>query len=487
MKRFFRTKSHLQLIGEADSGEHKLERALGPWHLTLLGVGGIIGAGIFVLTGQASAMYAGPAIVLAYIISGLGCAFAGLCYAEFASMIPVAGSAYTYSYATLGELFAWIIGWDLILEYLFGASTVAVGWSGYVVSFLKDIGVIVPAALCNAPFAYDPRLGMHLTGAILNVPAVLVVAFVTTLLVIGIKQSATFNGVIVLIKLTVILLFVFLGIWFVNPANWHPFVPPNTGDFGHFGWSGVLRGSAVVFFAYIGFDAVSTAAQEAKNPQRDLPRGILFSLAFCGLLYVAVSGVLTGLVPFSTLNVPHPIAVGIDAAGKSLAWLRPLVKLGAIAGLSSVVLVLMLGQTRIFFAMAHDWLLPAGFARIHSRFKTPWIATLVTGVVALVTAGLFPIGILGELVSIGALLAFAMVCAGVLVMRRTKPAVVRPFRTPWVPLVPLLGILFSAVQMCSLPRDTWIRLIAWMFIGLVIYFTYSHRASRLHHANQPPV
>jgi len=486
MKRFFRTKSHLQLIGEADAGEHKLERVLGPWHLTLLGIGGIVGAGIFVLTGQASAMYAGPAIVLSYVISGLGCAFAGLCYAEFASMIPVAGSAYTYSYATLGELFAWIIGWDLILEYLFGASTVAVGWSGYVVSFLKDIGLIIPATLCNAPFAYDPKLGMHLTGAILNIPAMFVVAFITTLLIIGIKQSATFNGVIVLIKLIVILLFVVLGIWFVHPANWHPFVPPNTGDFGHFGWSGVLRGSAVVFFAYIGFDAVSTAAQEAKNPQRDMPTGILLSLAFCGILYVAVSGVLTGLVPFSTLDVPHPIAVGIDAAGKSLAWLRPLIKLGAIAGLSSVVLVLMLGQTRIFFSMAHDWLLPVGFARIHPRFKTPWVATLVTGVVALVTAGLFPIGILGELVSIGALLAFAMVCAGVMVMRRTKPHVVRPFRTPWVPVVPILGILFSGVQMASLPRDTWIRLIAWMLIGLVIYFTYSHRSSRLHHTHLTP-
>ena len=486
MKRFFRTKSHLQLIGEADSGEHKLHRVLGPWHLTLLGIGGIIGAGIFVLTGQASAMYAGPAIVLSYAISGLGCAFAGLCYAEFAAMIPVAGSAYTYSYATLGELFAWIIGWDLILEYLFGASTVAVGWSGYVVSFCKDIGITIPAALCNAPFAYDPKIGMHLTGAILNVPAVLVVIFVTTLLVIGIKQSATFNGVIVLIKLAVILLFVVLGIWYVDSAHWKPFIPPNTGEYGHFGWSGVLRGAAVVFFAYIGFDAVSTAAQEAKNPQRDMPIGILLSLAICGVLYVAVSGVLTGLVPYAQLNVPHPIAVGIDAAGKPLAWLRPLVKLGAIAGLSSVILVLMLGQTRVFFSMAHDWLLPAGFARIHPRFKTPYIATIITGVVALATAGMFPIGILGELVSIGALLAFAMVSAGVMVMRRTKPHVHRPFRTPWVPVIPILGILFSAVQMCSLPRDTWIRLITWMAIGLVIYFTYSHRSSRLHHANQPP-
>ena len=374
----------------------------------------------------------------------------------------------------------------MILEYLFGASTVAVGWSGYVVSFCNDIGVTIPAALCNAPFAYDEKLGMHLTGAILNVPAVAVVIFVTTLLVIGIKQSATFNGVIVMIKLAVVLLFVICGIWYVDSAHWHPFIPTNTGAYGHFGWSGVLRGSAVVFFAYIGFDAVSTAAQEAKNPQRDMPIGILLSLAICGVLYVAVSGVLTGLVPYAQLNVPHPIAIGIDAAGKGLAWLRPLVKLGAIAGLSSVILVLMLGQTRIFFSMAHDWLLPRGFAKIHPRFKTPWVATIITGVVAMVTAGLFPIGILGELVSIGALLAFAMVCAGVLVMRRTKPEAHRPFRTPWVPLIPILGILFSAVQMCSLPGATWNRLLVWMALGLVIYFTYSHRSSRLHHTHTLP-
>ena len=481
MKRFFRTKSYLQLIGEADSGEHKLARALGPWHLTLLGIGGVIGAGIFVLTGQAAAQCAGPAIVLSYVISGMACAFAGLCYAEFASMIPVAGSAYTYAYATLGELFAWIIGWDLILEYLFGASTVAVGWSGYVTSFLKDVGVILPPALCNAPIAYDPKLGLHLSGAIVNLPAMLVIAFVTTLLIIGIKQSATFNGVIVMVKVTVILLFTLLGMWFITKANWHPFIPPNTGEFGHFGWSGVLRGSAVVFFAYIGFDAVSTAAQEAKNPQRDLPIGILLSLGICGLLYVAVSAVLTGLVPYTTLNVPHPIAVGIDAAGPTLAWLRPLIKLGAIAGLSSVILVLLLGQTRIFFSMSNDWLLPPGFARIHPRFKTPYIATAVTGTVALVIAGLFPIGILGELVSIGALLAFAMVCAGVWVMRRTKPHEPRPFRTPWVPLIPILGIVFAVGQMAALPGDTWIRLLAWMGIGFVVYFTYSHKASRLHH------
>jgi basic amino acid/polyamine antiporter, APA family len=484
MKRFFRTKSHRQLVSEADAAEGNLHRVLNAWHLTLLGIGGIIGAGIFVLTGQAAAKYAGPAVVLSYAFSGIACAFAGLCYAEFASLIPVAGSAYTYAYATLGELFAWIIGWDLILEYLFGASTVAVGWSGYVASFLKDLGIILPPALCNAPIGFEAAKGLHLTGAIVNLPAVLIIAFVGVLLVIGIRQSASFNGIIVMIKLTVILLFVVLGVWFVKKANWRPFIPPNTGDFGHFGWSGVLRGAAVVFFAYIGFDAVSTAAQEAKNPQRDMPTGILLSLLVCGLLYVAVSGVLTGLVPYSTLNVPHPIAVGIDAAGRSLEWLRPLVKLGAIAGLSSVILVLMLGQSRIFYSMANDWLLPPWFARVHPRFKTPYIATILIATVALVIAGLFPIDILGELVSIGALLAFTMVCAGVLVMRRTRPDLHRPFRTPWVPFVPIMGMVLSLAQMAALPRDTWIRLIVWMVIGFVIYFTYSHRASRLHH--HPP-
>ncbi len=416
MKRFFRTKSHEQILADAEAGEHKLRRTLGVWHLTLLGIGGVIGAGIFVLTGHAAAECAGPAISLSFVLSGLACVFAGLCYAEFASMIPTSGSAYTYSYATLGELFAWIIGWDLILEYLFGASTVAVGWAGYVTSFLKDCGITLPAALCNAPVAYHAGKGMALTGALVNLPAVLIVALITVLLIIGIRMSANFNNIIVVVKVTVILLFIGFGIWYVTPGNWHPFIPPNTtGEFGHFGWTGILRGAGVVFFAYIGFDAVSTAAQEATNPQRDLPRGIMWSLLVCGVLYVIVSLVMTGLAHYPTLNVPHPMAVAIDAAGPALAWLRPLVKLGAIAGLSSVILVLMLGQTRIFFSMSKDRLLPAVFSAVHPRFRTPHVATLVTGTVALVLAGMFPIDLLGELVSIGALLAFTMVCAGLIV------------------------------------------------------------------------
>lgn len=479
MRRFFSTKSHAQIISDVENAEHQMPRVLGAWHLTLLGIGGVIGAGIFVLTGQAAANYAGPAIALSFVVSGLACAFAALCYSEFASMIPVAGSAYTYSYATLGEVFAWIIGWDLILEYLFGASTVAVGWSGYVVSFLKDCGVTLPSALCNAPFSYTPHDGLQLTGAWFNLPAVLIIAVVTVLLVLGIRESANFNNVIVIVKGTVILLFIFLGMHYIKMENLNPFIPANTGVFGEYGWSGVMRGSAVVFFAYIGFDAVSTAAQEARRPQRDVPIGIMVSLGICAVLYIAVAVVLTGLVPYKQLNVPHPMAVGIDAAGPALAWLRPLVKMGAIAGLSSVVLVLMLGQSRVFYSMSRDGLLPPKFGAIHPRFKTPWVATTITGAVSLLMAALFPIGFLGELVSIGALLAFAMVCGGIWVMRITKPELPRPFRTPWVPLVPILGILFAGAQMVALPRDTWIRLVLWMALGLVIYFTYGHRHSKL--------
>ena len=478
MRRFFRTKSREHMLSDMAHG-HQLQRALDAWHLTFLGIGAVIGAGIFVMTGVAAARYAGPAISLSFVLSGVACAFAGLCYAEFASLMPASGSAYTYAYATLGELFAWIIGWDLILEYLFGASAVAVGWSGYVVSFLADFQIVLPPAFSSAPFSYDTINGLQATGGLLNLPAVLIIALMTALLVIGIKASANFNNFIVIVKIMVILLFIGCCAGFIHAENWTPFIPPNRGVSGVFGWSGVMRGAAVVFFAYIGFDAVSTAAQESRNPQRDMPIGILASLAICSVLYVAVALVLTGIVSYQQLNVPDPIAVGINATGPALHWLRPLVKAGAIAGLSSVIMVLLMGQPRIFFAMSKDGLLPPVFSRVHPVFKTPHITTILTGSVAVVIAGLFPIGFIGELVSIGALLAFAMVCAGVLVLRYTRPEYPRPFRTPWVPVVPVLGCAMALLQMAFLPGGTWLRLVVWMFLGLIIYAAYGHTHSRL--------
>jgi len=475
----FRTKSINQLLADASDKEHGLKKALGRTSLVTLGIGAIIGTGIFVLTGTVAANYAGPALVLSFLISAAGCVFAGLCYAEFASMIPISGSAYTYSYATLGEFIAWIIGWDLILEYLFASSTVAVGWSGYMVSFLHDYNINIPAQLCNAPIDYIKGQGWILTGSIINFPAIFIIALLSTMLVIGIKESAGLNNIIVAVKVIVILLFIGFGLSFIDTSNWHPFIPANTGEFGKFGFSGVLRGAAVIFFAYIGFDAVSTAAQEAKNPQRDMPVGILGSLLICTLLYVLVSGVLTGIVPFADLNVPAPLALAIDRTGNALLWLRPLIKIGAIAGLSSVILVMLLGQPRIFYTMAKDGLLPKSFSKIHPRFRTPYVTTIITGIVACFIAGLLPIHILSELVSIGTLLAFTIVCLSIIVLRKKRPDIARPFRTPLVPLVPLAGAAICLLQMFSLPWETWERLLIWMAIGLIIYFLYSRRNSKL--------
>ena len=457
-----------------------LRRSLGAMNLTLLGIGAIIGAGIFVLTGTAAAQYAGPAIVLSFILAGLGCLFAGLCYAEFASMIPIAGSAYTYGYATLGEFIAWIIGWDLILEYLFAASTVAVGWSGYFTSFVRDyLGIDMPAALTTAPFSVQGTHTLVPTGAIVNLPAMLLIGLLTTLLVIGIQESARLNNIIVFVKVAIVFLVIGFGFMYVVPSNWEPFIPPNTGEFGHFGWSGIVRGAGVIFFAYIGFDAVSTAAQEAKNPKRDLPIGILASLAICTVLYILMALVMTGVANYTELNVPNPVYVAIDKAGPALSWLKMLVGIGAIAGLASVVLVMLLGQPRIFYAMSKDGLLPPMFSKVHPKFQTPYVSTIITGSVAAVIAGMFPIGLLGELVSIGTLLAFVIVSAGVLVMRYQSPNLHRPFRTPFVPVVPILAILICGYMMSGLPGDTWLRLIIWLAIGLAIYFLYGRHNSRV--------
>ena len=479
------TKPIASLMQEAsEDGEHSLKRSLGALNLTLLGIGAIIGAGIFVLTGQAAAQYAGPAIVGSFVIAGFGCLFAGLCYAEFASMIPIAGSAYTYGYATLGELLAWIIGWDLILEYLFAASTVSVGWSGYFVEFMKEIGLTIPAKVAGAPFKWvEASKSFEATASVINLPAMALIAALTCLLVVGIKESAGFNNIAVFIKITIVLLVIGFGFFYVNTANWHPFMPENAGTFGHFGFSGVVRGAAVVFFAYIGFDAVSTAAQEAKNPQRDLPIGILASLAICTLLYILMALVMTGLTPFGNLNVPHPVFVAIDAAGPPLKWLTYFINIGAIAGLSSVVLVMLMGQPRIFYAMSRDGLLPEVFGRVHPRFKTPYVATIITGFVAMFIGGFFPIDVLGELVSIGTLLAFVIVCGGVLVLRYRSPELVRPFKTPWVPFVPIMGIAVCGFMMAFLPGATWLRLAVWMALGLAIYFFYGRHHSVLGRAN----
>jgi APA family basic amino acid/polyamine antiporter len=460
----------------ADSG---LKRSLTATQLVMLGIGAVIGAGIFVLSGHAAAEHAGPAIVLSFIIAGIACAFAGLCYAEFAAMLPVSGSAYSYSYATLGEFVAWFIGWNLVLEYMFAASTVAVGWSGYLNSFLGHFGAALPESLAAAPLNVVDGAIVY-TGGIVNLPAVAIIAAVSGLCYVGITQSAFVNSIIVAIKVTVIVLFVAFAASYVNPDNWHPFIPENEGP-GKFGMDGVIRGASVVFFAYIGFDAVSTAAGEAKNPQRDMPIGILGSLAICTVIYIIVSLVLTGLLPYPELATPKPVATALEHY-PALGWLKLLVELGAIAGLSSVILVMLMGQPRIFLSMSNDGLLPKLFAKVHPKFQTPYLGTIIVGVFAAMLAGFLPIGLLGELVSMGTLLAFATVSIGVLVLRRTRPDLKRPFRVPAAPLVCTLGAASCLYLFWKPFTEHWHLMTGWTAIGMVIYFTYGYRNSKVRKA-----
>jgi basic amino acid/polyamine antiporter, APA family len=482
--KLFATKPIKTILAEAnEAGEHTLKRALGPINLIAIGIGGIIGAGIFVLTGTAAAQFAGPAIVLSYIIAGVGCVFAGLCYAEFASMLPIAGSAYTYGYATMGELVAWIIGWALVLEYAFGAATVAVGWSGFVNSLLSFFGA-------KLPFNATPHLSLTLFGhpysAQVDLFALTGIVVITVILVVGVRESANFTSTAVMIKVVIVLFFIGLaatyafGNWQHMLANWHPFIPKNTGHFGQFGWSGIMRGAGVVFFAYIGFDAVSTAAQEARNPQKDMPFGILGSLIVCTVLYIFVAGLLTGIKPYATLNVAAPVADGAAAIG--VRWGVLLIDLGAIAGLASVMLVMLLGQSRVLYTMSRDGLLWEWVGKLHPRFCTPYLTSIVVGFLAAFLAAFFPITLLGELVSLGTLLAFTIVSLGVMVLRVRHPELPRPFRTPLVPLVPICGMVVSLALMFSLDRPAWIGFGSWLIFGLLIYFGYSRKHSKVQRA-----
>jgi APA family basic amino acid/polyamine antiporter len=476
----FQRKPIEAILKEPEAGHgHTLKRTLSAYNLISLGIGAIIGAGLFSLTGLAAAQNAGPGVALSMMIAAIGCAFAGFCYSEFACMIPVAGSAYTYAYTTLGEWLAWIIGWDLVLEYAVGAATVSISWSGYVVSVLKDFGISLPPQFLAGPFEPVTLPDGTVINGVINLPAIFIVICISLLLMIGIQESARVNAVIVVIKVTVVLVFIGLGWAYINTANYTPLVPPNSGKFGEFGFSGLMMGAGTIFFAYIGFDAVSTAAQEAKNPQRDMPVGIIGSLAICTVLYILFSIVLTGIVNYKELGVAAPVALAVDRT--DFPFLKLLVKFGIIAGFTSVILVMLLGQSRVFFSMSRDGLVPPVFSAIHPKWRTPWRSNMLFCVFVAPFSGFLPLSVVGHMTSIGTLFAFVIVCAGVLVMRRKQPDVHRPFKTPLVPFIPVMGILWNFAMMYSLGWDNWVRLFVWLAIGQVIYFTYSRYHSKLRH------
>ena len=475
----FATKS-LDRILQESGGENELRRTLGPAALVALGVGAIVGAGIFTLTGIVAATFAGPAIVISFVFAAIGCVFAGLCYSEFATMIPIAGSAYTYAYATMGELIACIIGWDLVLEYCVGSATVSIGWSQTLLALLHNLGVDLPRRFVASPFQPMALPDGTLIYGIINLPAVFVVVFASVVLILGIRESAGANAVIVFLKVSVIVIFIAIGWRYMNPANHTPLIPPNTGVYGHFGWSGIVSGAGVIFFAFIGFDAVSTASQEAKNPQRDMPMGIIGSLAVCTVLFIAYSFVLTGVVNYKDLNVGAPLSVALTHI--PMPWLAIAMNLAVLAGLTSVMIVMLLGQSRIFYSMARDGLLPKIFGDIHPKFRTPWRCNLVLMIFVGLFAAFAPIAVVGAMTSIGTLFAFVLVCAGILIMRRTHPNAPRPFKTPLVPLVPILGILTNLFLMSGLGWSNWARLVVWLAIGLIIYFSYGRKHSHVQSA-----
>lgn len=473
----WRTKSLSFLEKEASGGANKLERTLGPSSLIMLGVGAIIGAGIFSITGIAASLYAGPAVILSFLIAALSCSLAGLCFSELAAMIPISGGAYSYSYATLGELAAWIIGWVLILEYAAGAAVVSISWSAYLVSFFEGVGIHLPYALVSSPWQPIQLPDGTLHYGIINLPPLLIICMLTGLLIFGTSKSALVNNILVFVKVAVLLIFIAIGFNYIDPANYHPFIPENLGNFGEYGWSGVLRASGVVFLAYIGFDAISTTAQEVKNPQRALPIGMIGSLAVCAVLYVLFALVMVGLVPYGSLNVAAPVAVAINQT--PFSWLNNLIKLGIIAGMTSVVLVLLLGQSRIFLTMARDGLLPSFFAKIHHRYHTPWVTNIILMLVIGIFAAFAPLDLVGELTSMGTLFIFAVVCVSVVVLRKTHPDLPRPFKTPWVPVVPILGALICVGMMLFLGFDILFKMLIWIGIGLLIYFAYGKNNSHL--------